>query len=165
MIAGPLSEDTKDPKMLQFSLLTTKQEGWQLAKKTLCGSVHPSARTDGENQRVKDQHEPATQLQTVGQSKYPHNRSADSCYNRRAVCDIYLFFNKPCLFNLYLLTKGQESLLHRISMCLTFTALLKLQSSDWPIALGRTGSRSGWWMCSGTGLSLWEINDICLIIG
>jgi len=49
MIAGPFSEDSKDPKMLQFSLLTTKQEGWQLAKKTLCGSVHPSACTDGEN--------------------------------------------------------------------------------------------------------------------
>lgn len=49
MIAVPLSEATKDPKMLKFSLLTTKQEGWQLAKKTLCGSVHPSARTDGEN--------------------------------------------------------------------------------------------------------------------
>lgn len=45
MIAVPLSEATKDPKMLKFSLLTTKQEGWQLAKKT----VHPSARTDGEN--------------------------------------------------------------------------------------------------------------------
>jgi len=61
----------------------------------------------------------ASHTTTVGQSKYPHNRSADSYYNRRDMCDVYLFFNKPPLFNLYLLTKGQESLLHRISMCLT----------------------------------------------
>lgn len=49
MIAEALSGDTMDPKKSQFSLLTTKQEGWRLAKKTLCGSAHPSARTDGEN--------------------------------------------------------------------------------------------------------------------
>lgn len=107
---------------------------------------------------MKDQHEPATQLQTVGQSKYPHNRSADACTTEGAVCDIYIFFNKPPLFNLFLLTKGQERLLRRISMCLTFIALLKSQSFDWPIASGRTGSRRGWRMMGG-----WELG--CLSAG
>lgn len=59
-------------------------------------------------------------------------------------CLRYQFFNKPALFNLYLLTKGQERPLCRISMRLTFIALLKSQSFDWPIASGRTGSRNGW---------------------
>ncbi len=55
---------------------------------------------------MKDQHEPATQLQTVGQSKYTQNRSVDSCYNRRAVCDIYHFFQQTSSFQSLSIDKG-----------------------------------------------------------
>lgn len=105
----------------------------------------------------------------MGQSKYPYNRSVDSGSARRVR---YIFFQQTVpLFNLADLLsvyKGMERAPRRISMCLAVIALLKLQTSDWPIALGRRGSSGGWRMMSVRSRALSavrEINDICLIIG